>query len=171
MNEFTDAIKERMNNSFSGPYTLFFIILNWPLFMFMLTGDDSAQTRIDNISSHLANGGLSGFLFPLLATLAYIIVVPIIISLIELYKARVHAVKQTKLEKIDQEFNRTWEYKFTLVKSIGNRLMLQTNSVISSSRFEPDHGKVFQKCINALLEADNKDIHQHFSELRERNLV
>lgn len=171
MTEFTGAIKERMNNSFSGPYTLFFAVLNWPVMLFIFTGEDSAQTRIENVSSQLAADGWFTILNPLIATIAYILIVPHIVSLIDLYRTWVQSVKDTRVERINLKHNGTWEYKFSLVKLFAEKIMLHTNSMLANSRFDLERAKGLQRYVNALLEADNKSLNQHFNELRQKDLV
>jgi hypothetical protein len=169
--ELTDAIKERMNNSFSGPYTVFFMLFNWPAMVFVFTGEDSAQTRIDNITSYLSAMGSKLILVPLVATVAYIIFVPIIVTVIDWYKTAVHNLKQRGIEKIDRGTNGSWEHKFILVRAIANKLLLNTNSMISNGNQGPEQVKVLQKYINALIESGDKSLLQHFYELRDRKEI
>jgi len=165
MNEITDSIKERLNNSFFGPYALFFIVFNWQIFVMIFTGSEDAPARILNLKGYFADHSPGFVIEPLLGSIGYVFIVPWIVAIVEIYKTWVEVKKINRLERQNFNKNETWKFKFSLVKPLAIRVNNAVTAVQTNGPGSLGNLRDIQKYLDALMEVNGKGIASHYSEL------
>lgn len=167
MNLLINGIKERLNNSFSSPLSLFFILWNWQIIVYLITGNENASVRITNILQYLNNKGYASTLcIPLIYTILYLFIMPLIASTIEYWNHIVELRKINKIEANHLSNNNTIEYKFSLAKELAERVYLAANTIERTNGDIPSAHKRIKLCCSAIMETNNKQIQDHYRELK-----
>lgn len=106
INSFKAHLYDRTSNPLVGSFIFYWLICNYKLVIVLLDGDLKANEKfdlIDTLYPTFIESGLTGFLLPLVLTLAYIYIVPYPAKKIyEFWKSNQKEIQEIK-QKIDDE--------------------------------------------------------------------
>lgn len=165
MNQIVDGIKERVNNSVSGAFTLLFTFFNWEIVLHATTGSSPAIERISNIQTYLLK--TEGVLWkPILATIIYLFAMPVFISLVEYWNKRVELKKLNKIEEYTLAESKLWAPSFEIVKHIGKRCVDLVNNYESNKTAHGDNLKIIRTYLSVIAHDNPKTINDEYNKLK-----
>lgn len=165
MTQILDAVKERANNSVSGPFTLLFAFFNWPIILHATTGNSSAIERISSIQTYILT--TQGVLWkPIVATLIYLFFMPIIISVVEYWQNIVSIRKENKIEEKTLEESKLWSPVFEKMAQIANKAHESLNYYENHKNMPGQSLDRMRKCMGALALNDRVKIVEEYKKLK-----
>lgn len=165
MNQLLDVVKERANNSVSGPFSLFFFTINWPILIYATTGNSSAIERFNSIQTYLTNTE-SCFSKPIFATVAYLITMPLIINLHDYYQKVVELKKMVEIEKKTHAEKSLYSPAFETLKIMTVRVHGLLNHYENNKTSASDNLKKMNKILSAMTTDDPTKINSNYRELK-----
>lgn len=173
MNEFVQHLKDRVTSPIFGPYIYFWMLINWRAIVYLFSGDDGAQKRIEAIASHLKENP-NHWEGPLWLTIGYITVAKVAIHLYEYFprwlatrkaaKDRIAAIDLATIDQYDKTYSEILVLTYGAIKSwslnIENARVVnqksdqnRTNDYLMTLKNEvEEHQKLFSK-----MEMDRRD--------------
>lgn len=130
---FTEALRDRVSHPIAGTFSIFYLLWNWPIFVYLTTGDSSSKERVALIEDYLKDTPCFGLFLPLISTVLYLLILPIVSKWVEEYRALIEIRKANSIQEMRLKNDRTETFRYELVRTIASRASFLISSNISGN--------------------------------------